>query len=362
MQATALQIITDILITHPSLLTDSSTDESESESRGTVKLITKAYKKSLGSNDSTVQSTGAIALSKAMLSRLVTDTDLLKQLVITYFDPDSGNNPQFRQSLSYFLPVYCHSNAENAVRMAEITCNIMSRLHTLRETYLEDAEVEDDVSGGDVMVKMNLIGQMLLDWTDPRKIVGFAESANIADAANGAAQTHYIIAKSILERLVTSQPHKDEKKVLFSMLSKVHLPASGADPDRVKAVLELCVEAVETKVAPTATDKNCLTKIQNNLLKVMHDVMTDERGGGGAEETVLETTEADGEEGETTVHVKAGAEELEEDDEASDVTQLQQEMKDATIGATTVGFTTGVPDAEGTRLEMEDTEMVDVDD
>lgn len=336
-----------------------ATDDSESEAKNTQKLITKAYKKSLGSNDSTVQSTGAIALSKAMLSRLITDIDVLKQLVITYFDPDSANNPQFRQSLSYFLPVYCHSNAENAIRMAEITCGIISRLHTLRETYLEDAEVEDDAAGGD-LVKMNLIGQMLLDWTDPRKIVGFAESVNAAGAANGATHTHYIVAENILDRLVTSQTSKEEKKVLFSMLNKVHLPAGGADPERVKTVLELCAEAVETKVPPTATDKNTLTKIQNNLLKVMHDVMTEERGGGGAEETVLETTEVDGE-GETTMHVQPGTEEDEEDDQDSDVTQLQQEMKDATIGATTVGFTTGLPDAEGTRIEMEDSEMMDVD-
>ncbi|KAK4501146.1 hypothetical protein PRZ48_006952 [Zasmidium cellare] len=362
LQATALQIITDILVTHPTLLSDpSANDDSESEAKGTQKLITKAYKKSLGSNDSNVQSTGAIALSKAMLSRLITDTDLLKQLVVTYFDPDSSNNPQFRQSLSYFLPVYCHSNAENAIRMAEITCSIVSRLHTLRETYLEDAEVEEDAGSGD-MVKMNLIGQMLLDWTDPRKIVGFAESANVVDAAAGAAQTHYIVAENILERLVTSQPHKDEKKVLFSMLNKLHLPAAGADPERVKTVLELCAEAVETKVSPTVTDKNYLTKIQNNLIKIMHDYATEERGGGGAEETVLETTEIEGE-GETTVYVVPGADEDEEEDVDSDVTQLQQEMKDATIGATTVGFTTGIPDAEGTRIiDMEDSEMMDVDD
>lgn len=245
--------------------------------------------------------------------------------------------------------------------MAEITCSIISRLHTLRETYLEDAEVEEDAGSGD-MVKMNLIGQMLLDWTDPRKIVGFAETANIVNNTAQAAQTHYIVAENILDRLVTSQPHKDEKKVLFSMLNKLHLPANVADPECVKTVLELCAEAVDTKVSPTMTDKNCLTKIQNNLIKIMHDYATEERGGGGAEETVLETTEIEGE-GETIVHVAAGAEdEDEEEDQDSDVTQLQQEMKDATIGATTVGFTTGIPDAEGTRIdELEDSEMMDVD-
>ena len=98
-----------------------------------------------------------------------------------------------------------------------------------------------------------------------------------------------------------------------------------------------------------------MTKTQTQLLKLMHDVMTAERGGGGAEETIYETTEVD----ETTM--QAGAEQTEladvdEDEEEEDVTQLQREMKDTTIGATTIGF----PDAEGTRVQLGgDTELLD---
>jgi condensin complex subunit 3 len=86
----------------------------------------------------------------------------------------------------------------------------------------------------------------------------------------------------------------------------------------------------------------------------MNAVATAERGGGGAEETILETTE-----------VQPGADESVADDldeevgEEADVTQVQKTLRDTTLGATTIG----APDAEGTRVQLgvEDTDMMDID-
>lgn len=372
LQTIALQIITDILITHPTLLADpstSTTDASQSEQNDILKPVLAAFKKSLKSDDPSVQSTGATALAKAMLSQLITDGDLLRQLVVLFFDPDSASNPQLRQSLSYFLPVYCHSRAENALRMAEIATSVLSKLQTLRASMEEDPDEDVDVLGAEGMVSLTQVGTMLLDWTDPRKIVGFSEVAKDSSVANGAGEAHYVIAHYILDRLCTHDMKKEDKKPYFAMLNKVHLPAGGAESQRIKDILELAVEAIETKVAPTLTDKAFLTKIQKRLLEVMHDIMTEERGGGG-EETVIDATEAATEqtevEDETTVHARPGSTDVddEEVEEGDDATQLQQEfLRDATLGATT---TTGfVPDAEGTRIglgDVDDTEVTgDVD-
>ncbi|CAK1366470.1 Condensin complex subunit 3 [Cercospora beticola] len=363
LQTICLQIITDMLVTHPSLLTPAEGTEDPNEA---AKPVLKMFKQSLKSGDPEVQSTGATALSKAMLSRLIVDADLLKQLVVTYFDPDSITNPQLRQSLSYFFPVYCHSRAENAVLMAEITTSAISKLLTLRKAF-EDDDDEDAAAGADQMVSMTQITNMLLDWTDPRKIVGFSDAVGDSSAKSGAGETHFILAESILDRLVSAQLNKDEKKILFSMLNKLHLPAGGCDAEKLKSVLELLQETIDTKVAADATSKNVLTKLQTTLLKLMHDVMTEERGGG---DTVLETTElpdqsdAGLDETETTQTSVArdGTEVEEEADDDSAVTQLQQDLKDATLGATTA-LTFGPADAEGTRiqLEYEDSEMMDID-
>jgi condensin complex subunit 3 len=377
LQTIAIQIITDILITHPSLIAEPANEEEENP---LIKPILKAYSRSIKSGDPAVQSTGATALSKAMLSRLITEPDLLKQLVVAYFDPDTADNAQLRQSLSYFLPVYCHSRAENATRMVHITCSVIAKLATIREAFLEEvADAEEEEDG---MVKLSAVGNMLLDWTDPRKIFGFAEAAGAAGAADGASATHYLLAESILERLVTSQVSKEEKKVLFSVLGRLHMPAGGCDAELLKTILELLAEAVDTKVASDATSRNVLTKLQTQLLKQMHDVMTLERGGGGAEETVVDSTElanetqataagahgdADATElatelGDTVADSTAAAaeEDDEEEEEDGDVTQLRTEMRDTTlnIGSTTIG----APDAEGTRVGLGDEEESDLSD
>ncbi|KAK5683094.1 chromosome condensation complex Condensin, subunit G [Elasticomyces elasticus] len=357
LQTIALQIIADILITHPSILAEPAANPDTTAvtevpaENPYLKQVLRAFSKSLKSDDQAVQSTGATALAKAMLSRLITDTDLLKQLVIAYFDPDTAPNAHLRQSLSYFLPVYCHSRAENAVRMASISTSVLAKLATLREAFLDEAEADSgaDAEGG--MVKLNVVGTMLVDWTDPRKIFGFAEAAGAQQAADGAGETHFLLGESVLERLVTSQVGKEEKKVLFSVLSKLHLPAGGCDGERLKVILELLTEAEETNVASDQAGKKALTKMYNDLIKLVREVAMAERGGGGAEETVLETTEM-------TVMPGADATEMldgtELDESEVEVTHLQHSLRDTTIG---------LPDAEGTRVQLgADSELMSEED
>ncbi|KAK4544173.1 hypothetical protein LTR36_004383 [Oleoguttula mirabilis] len=382
-QIIALQIISDILITHPSLLAeptshpDTTTATEQPAEPAYLKQVLKAYSKSLKSDDPAVQSTGATGLAKAMLSRLITDTDLLKQLVVAYFDPDTNANAHLRQSLTYFLPVYCHSRAENSWRMVSIACSVLAKLSTLRESFLEDADANSDGDAEGGMVKLNVVGQMILDWTDPRKIVGFAEGAGTAAAASGASETHYLLAEHILDRLVTSQVSREEKKVLFSMLGKLHLPDGSCGGERLASVLELLTETIETAVAVDATSRNTLTKLKNAMLKQMHDVATAERGGGGAEETIMETTEVAEvteltlrpagvettemvevtEMAEVTEVVDDGSDELDEED----ITQTRRTIRDTTMGVRDT--TIGAPDAEGTRMQLGgDTELLSDED
>jgi condensin complex subunit 3 len=172
-----------------------------------LKPVLKAFSKSLKSEDVTVQSTGATALSKLMLGQLITDGDLLKQLVITFFDPETSANAQLRQALSYFLPVYCHSRQENAERMVQASTGVIAKLSTLREAFVDDADMDEGE-----MVTLAVIGGLLVDWTDPRKIIGAREEA----MANGSSKpdrsdekhegcTHLMLGEQILECLVTAQ-------------------------------------------------------------------------------------------------------------------------------------------------------------
>lgn len=46
---------------------------------------------------------------------------ILSRLVLLYFASETADNPELRQCLSYFFPVYCYSNPENQRRLASVS-------------------------------------------------------------------------------------------------------------------------------------------------------------------------------------------------------------------------------------------------
>lgn len=147
-----------------------------------------------------VQSATTIALCKLMLTLVIQDDDLFKQAVICYFDPVTKDNAGVRQTLSYFLPVYCHSRRENMERMARVAGGVMHAI----------VDMSEELAEGEEMVGISQVGNMLLDWTDARKLVVQDEAMASWDEAgrrvvkpvNG--DIHLDLAKSLLERAVNS--------------------------------------------------------------------------------------------------------------------------------------------------------------
>ena len=145
-----------------------------------------------------VQAAATIVLCKLMLTSVIQDEDLLKQIVICYFDPATKDNAGIRQALSYFLPVYCHSRRENMERMASVAGGIMHSVIDLSE------ELEE----GEEMVGVSTVGNMLVDWTDARKLVVQDEASVSWDeagkkevkAVNG--DIHLDLAESLLQRTI----------------------------------------------------------------------------------------------------------------------------------------------------------------
>lgn len=139
------------------------------------------------------------------------------------------------------------------------------------------------------------------------------------------------------------------------MLGKLHLAVQSPEPQLLRTVLELVAEAIETKVASDVTSRNALTKLQTTLLKLMHDVATAERGGGGEETAVENVTAVHRTEADETAQSVTGAEVKQEEDEASDAddpnAQLRRELESTRIED---------PDLEGTRMDIDET-MEDYD-
>lgn len=246
-----------------------------------LRPVHKMFLKALKSPEHGVASTGAIAASKLMLLNTLRDPDLLRALTIAYFNPESQHNPGLRQALTYFLPVYCHSRKENAERMASVAVSVMHALWAVQDELEEEGDVE--------MVGLTVVGSQIVDWTDPRKLVGAEEMGGrlVTGEAQveGLGDAHLLLAEELLEKILNSgAPSKsrcqfplgsqltkgtgDEKKHLISMLGKLHIHSS-CSANKVQALSELVEEGLDSKTAATdSAARNAMTKLSNGLAKL----------------------------------------------------------------------------------------------
>ncbi|KAI1465043.1 ARM repeat-containing protein [Daldinia caldariorum] len=259
LQITALQILTDILNVHGAQLLTANPE------------LLKVYIRALrsGSKNPEIQGTATLAVSKLLLGRVVTDRDvsseLLKTLIVAYFDPLTAENQSVRQALNYFLPVFCYSRAENQELMGSVALDALHALYNVREG-LEDHE---DIDVGDDMASLNTIGACLVDWTDPRKCYTPGIPMD-ADKKNVSGDVHLGLARDILDRL-NSNLSKEEKKVIATLLGKLYISPTSSE-DKIRSLYEDISSAVEENLVSDATSKNALYKIHVSLGKIVNQL------------------------------------------------------------------------------------------
>ncbi len=144
-----------------------------------------------------------------MLRGIFTDEDLLKALVIAYFDPDTAGNLALRQALSYFLPVYCHSRIENLTRMTGVAVPVLRHLMLVQENRDDDEDDDDEVGmglggGKGKMVGLGVVAGHLVEWTDCRRLVGKDRKSGDGDDSGKEKEMmmgHVVLARNVLERI-----------------------------------------------------------------------------------------------------------------------------------------------------------------
>ncbi|MCJ1285893.1 hypothetical protein MMC26_005235 [Xylographa opegraphella] len=321
LQITAIHILSDILTTHPSLLTQSAEPNMP-------KSIFKVFHKGLkAAHAPDVQSAATTALCKLMLTLVITDEDLLKQLVICFFEPATKENAAMRQALSYFLPVYCHSRKENMKRMGKVVPGVLHALVGLEEELDEDEE----------MVGMTVVTNMLVEWTDARKLVGLDDTAAGWDeagrkeikAVNG--DIHLDLADALLERVMAHGCPKEEKKPILSMLGKLYI-TSTSTLEKLQSVCELAAEAIELKIAPDAGSRNALTKLHTALSKALGETApASPRKSAAREGVTVAKEEAETPEDTQMRDVVAALEESRLEDPMEDETQMEAGVGEQTV-------------------------------
>ncbi|KAH8781393.1 nuclear condensing complex subunit [Diaporthe sp. PMI_573] len=266
LQITAVHILTDILNVHGSQLLSSNPN------------LLKVYVKALrsGAKSPEVQAVATIAASKLLLGRVVTDIDasaeLLKTLVIAYFEPASSQNQSVRQALNYFLPVFCYSRSDNQDLMRLVALDALHALYNVREG-LED----DDADVDDEMVSLSTIGACLVDWTDPRKCYSPDVGADAEKKTNVNGDVHLEFARNVLERL-DSNCSKDEKKVVAALLGKLYISPASTE-EKLRELYAEVSDAVGTNLISDTTGRNALYKIHVSLGKIVNNLDQQKEAG-----------------------------------------------------------------------------------
>ncbi|KAL2788829.1 nuclear condensing complex subunit [Aspergillus keveii] len=333
LQATAIQILCDMLTSHPSLLApvtqaDKETVLPPSFQKPLLKVFARAIK---ASSPSTVQTAAATALSKLLLTGAFTPSGanippaiqefnqnaietLLQSLVVSFFHPRTRDNPALRQSLAYFFPVYCHSRPSNAQHMRKITVPVIRAVLNSAEEYYSleaeedsDGEIDENVGQKELKALMTGVLGMLSEWTDERRVVGLGGERVLAGgsaSSNVCGFIHLELVKDILERVLgisagTNRCSKEERKLLFSLMSKLYIAPPAApsrsasqnpendDPFRssvrsaqgseitqenlalAQEVKELLDQTIEEGMAADAAGRNALVKVKNVVLKLL---------------------------------------------------------------------------------------------
>ncbi|KAJ5398440.1 hypothetical protein N7465_008929 [Penicillium sp. CMV-2018d] len=333
LQVTALQILCDMITTHPSLLAPVTQADGETVTPPPMqKPLLKVFARALRANSpNSVQSGAAAALCKLLLTNTFTPSgpnvppaiqehnqnaveSLLLSLVVSFYHPRTRENPALRQSLAYFFPVYCHSRVENTQHMRRVAVPVIRAVMNAAEEHYsleaeEDSDGEIDPSVGEREVKALMAGVvgMLSEWTDERRVVGLGGERILvggAASSNVCGWVHLALVKEILERVLgvsaaANRCSREERKLLFSLLSKLYfaaptVPARASsrapegddqfrssirsatgveiDPENTALateVKELLDQTIEEGLAAEASSRNALVKAKNAILKIL---------------------------------------------------------------------------------------------
>ncbi len=211
----AVQLVFDLIVVHglhylvsrnvPETAADMDKAERQAELQKAGSTLLTFLLALLEDEDERIQACAAQGFAKLMLSGTVPldAEEVLKSIVLVYMSPETAENQELRQCLSYFLPAYCYSSPTNQRRLRNVW---METLAVLMEVF-EDKDEEQE------MVAPPQIAMQLIDWMDSAKAIypGRKDGSVNAD-----------VLQDLLREIV--QDNKGERKFFTQLLAKVTLP------------------------------------------------------------------------------------------------------------------------------------------
>ncbi|KAI5122624.1 hypothetical protein M0805_008713 [Coniferiporia weirii] len=217
-----------------------------------VEFLTKIFESEESQKIQAVICTG---LAKLMLSGMIADEKVLKSLVIAYMSPETADNQEVRQCLSYFFPVYCYSSSINQRRMQKI----------FMSTYEELSRMHEELDGEEEMVSPLQAGSLLVDWTDPQKtttILGQKTDMHV----------HFDLSIEIVKSLFNKELERSGKKALCQLVTRLYIP-DEADDDKVRTLKLLLNNIRSRHVIKDTTSNNALIRFDSMISKKFESIL-----------------------------------------------------------------------------------------
>ncbi|KAF8797851.1 hypothetical protein BYT27DRAFT_7123670 [Phlegmacium glaucopus] len=174
-----------------------------------------------GEQDPKVKALLCKGTAKLVLAGMITDVDVIKNLIKAYLDPLTADNQELRQCLAFFLQMYSYSSPANQKRMCEIFIHVFFDVNEDRKVAKDGGEQSDIVSSAQVAA-------MFIDWTDPLRLSQAINARKTQDGTNADECVQLDMAEDILKILFEKDLkvgiEKEDKRVLCQMLNKLHVP------------------------------------------------------------------------------------------------------------------------------------------
>lgn len=151
------------------------------------------------------------SLASTGSTSLLNNEELLRLLTIGYFNPETASNPALRQTLTYFIPVYCHSRKENLERMGRVALSVLQWCISMKEEL--DVDGEDDAAGE--MVGLSVVISHLSDWTDGRKLAAALNNISEEDVKDADGNVHLDLAEEVMNKVLGVCSSKSHFLLMF---------------------------------------------------------------------------------------------------------------------------------------------------
>ncbi|KAI9592721.1 nuclear condensing complex subunit [Syncephalis fuscata] len=247
MQLTSLRMVFDLIMIYGM---DAMTEKLSNKS-DIFSLISDCSEHS----DHSMQAVAVEGVSKLLLTGVLTDVETLQSLILLYFHPSTYGNNELRQCLSYFFQIFCYAKSQNQQSLRQVAIQCLLIL----------IQVHDDLDATLLyaMITPLQIGQQLIDWMNPVKVIRSSTKGEQPPVAMT------IFGEFAIDLLSTAlQESQANCKILVQLANKLTIDDTTSREVLAQLVTQIKRLQESNRVSDAAT-RRTLEKLYTTTIKLL---------------------------------------------------------------------------------------------